>query len=331
MADGEIISIRSQASGQTLAAVVRQTIVGSSWAGARRLIASRRVKVNGVICLDDARRLTARDQVDVFDWPPSTAPPERQVRIVYSDADIVVVDKPAGLQTVRRNEERDWPAERKLRQPVLIEMVERMMTPVRPAKNAKRKGRAPPPTRVRAVHRLDRDTSGLMLFALSADAERELVRRFSKHEIERVYRAVVHGIINKPRTIDTWIARDRGDGIRGSVPPGTGHADAQRAITHVRPIEQIGQAYSLIECRLETGRTHQIRIHLAEVGHMLCGEKIYLRPSPGSPIVEETSSVPRHALHSAELRFEHPITGRTMRFESNLPKDLLVWINQSRQ
>jgi 23S rRNA pseudouridine1911/1915/1917 synthase len=317
--------------GQTLAAVLRVSISSLSWGEARRLIASRRVCINGGVCIDNARRLNAGDTVEVVGESLATSPPERQVRIVYSDTDIAVVEKPAGLQTVRRNEERNWSEERKLQQPVLVESVERMLMPDRPGNKGKQTARTAQPPRVRAVHRLDRDTSGLMLFALSAAAEQGLVRRFAKHEIERVYRAVAHGVLAEPRTIDTWITRDRGDGIRGSAADGSRRDDARRAITHVRPIELIGLTYSLVECRLETGRTHQIRIHLAEIGHMLCGEKVYVRPAPGAPIVEDNSGAPRQALHSAELRFEHPVTGQPMRFESTWPKDFARWIERLRK
>jgi 23S rRNA pseudouridine1911/1915/1917 synthase len=143
-----------------------------------------------------------------------------------------------------------------------------------------------------------------------------------------------------PRTIDTWLARDRGDGLRGSVgsdrqaepelrtdlageiPPGG--RDLQRAITHVRPMEQLA-GYTIVECRLETGRTHQIRIHLAEIGHMLCGEKTYTH-APGQKPQADASGAPRQALHAAEIAFTHPITNQPLRFRMPLPKDLKGWL-----
>jgi 23S rRNA pseudouridine1911/1915/1917 synthase len=166
-----------------------------------------------------------------------------------------------------------------------------------------------------------------MLFALSTRGRDTLIDLFSRHEIRRTYLAVVHGRIDQPRTIDSWLVRDRGDGLRGSAPPGP---DAKQAITHLRPIEHLGDAYTLIECRLETGRTHQIRIHLAEIGHMLCGEKLYVRPRADAPVVEDASGAPRQALHSADLQFTHPITHRAMHVTSPLPLDLARWIDRLR-
>jgi 23S rRNA pseudouridine1911/1915/1917 synthase len=99
-------------------------------------------------------------------------------------------------------------------------------------------------------------------------------------------------------------------------------------VTHVRPLERLG-AYTLVECRLETGRTHQIRIHLAEAGHRLCGERVYVRP-PGGRAEADRSGAPRLALHAADLAFRHPITGRELRFRSEMPDHLVEWIERLR-
>jgi 23S rRNA pseudouridine1911/1915/1917 synthase len=193
-----------------------------------------------------------------------------------------------------------------------------------PAQPASRPSDDRPP-RVRAVHRLDRDTSGLMLFALSPDAEESLVRMFKTHAIERNYLGVVHGHPAE-QTIESWFVRDRGDGLRGSSPSAVGAQYAERAVTHVKPVERVGP-YSLVECRLETGRTHQIRIHLTEIGHMLCGERVYTH-RPGEPPQTDDSAAPRQALHSSELRFVHPITGNRTQFRSPLPADLDRWLGE---
>ena len=128
------------------------------------------------------------------------------------------------------------------------------------------------------------------------------------------------------RTIESRLVRDRGDGRRGSTTlPDVG----KRAVTHVRPIERLGD-YTLVECRLETGRTHQIRIHLSELGNPLCGDKIYGQPlfQAGRP---DTSGAPRLALAAVELGFTHPITGEAMRFESPLPPDLADFVRRLRR
>jgi 23S rRNA pseudouridine1911/1915/1917 synthase len=173
-----------------------------------------------------------------------------------------------------------------------------------------------PPPRVRAVHRLDKDTSGLVVFARTAPAERHLGRQFRAHTIERRYLALVRGRAD-PVRIESFLVHDRGDGRRGSTAvPGSG----KRAVTHVRVVEPLGD-FTLVECRLETGRTHQVRIHLAEAGTPLCGERVYDRPLHGAPR-SDGSGAPRLALHAASLGFEHPVTGRSMTWTSTLPSDL---------
>lgn len=304
------LSISPSLAGQTLAAVLRGHLGNISWSAARRLISARRVLVNGSVCLDDARRLKSGETLAVISGANAVAPPQDAVQIVHRDEHLLVVDKPAGLQTLRRPEEKDWSVERKMRQPVLAEVLEQKL------------GRA---SRLRAVHRLDRDTSGLMLFALSPLAEQKLVRAFARHAIGRTYLAVVHGDVPEATRFDSHLARDRGDGLRGSVSPPP-PAGAQRAITHIRPIERLGRQFTLVECRLETGRTHQIRIHLSEAGHMLCGEKIYRSARAGEPPRGDASGAPRQALHSWQLNFTHPISGQEIGLESPWPTDLEKWM-----
>jgi 23S rRNA pseudouridine1911/1915/1917 synthase len=143
-----------------------------------------------------------------------------------------------------------------------------------------------------------------------------MVQMFRKHAIHRAYRAIVLGRV-EPQTLESNLVRDRGDRRRGSTNlPEVG----KRAVTHVRPLEDL-DGYTLIECRLETGRTHQIRIHLAEAGHPVCGEKVYNKPLFGKPPVDR-SGAQRQALHAAELGFTHPITGQPLRFEMPMPADM---------
>ncbi len=143
----------------------------------------------------------------------------------------------------------------------------------------------PPELQVFPVHRLDRETSGLMLFARTRVAEQKLTAMFRHHTIEREYVAVCTGKI-EPQTIRSHLIRDRGDGHRGSSVDESDE-QGQVAVTHIIAAEHIASVaapdgYSLIRCKLETGRTHQIRIHLAEAGHMLCGDKIYNRTADGT-------------------------------------------------
>jgi 23S rRNA pseudouridine1911/1915/1917 synthase len=174
-----------------------------------------------------------------------------------------------------------------------------------------------------------------MLFALSPQAEQALERDFARHAITRKYLAIVQGHLTEKRTIESYLVRDRGDGKRGSSPLGPQAPESQRALTHVTPIETIAPkdsplAHSIVECQLETGRTHQIRIHLSELGHPLAGEKTYLPPPTSTSSPSPLPPPHRHALHSAHLRLTHPITGHTLEYHSDLPKDLATWLKRLR-
>jgi 23S rRNA pseudouridine1911/1915/1917 synthase len=303
---------------QTLAAALRRWLAGQSWSDVRRLIEGRHVQVNGNLCTDTNRRLAATDVVKLWDHALAPPPREKDVRIRYVDQHVVVVEKPAGMTTLRHPEERHWPKRRRDLQPTLDEVLPRVVAACAP-RPTRRKGPAP---RLRAVHRLDRDTSGIMVFARTPQAEQHLVQQFRKHTIHRAYLAIVHGDL-RGQTIETQLVKDRGDGRRGSTAnPKLG----RRAVTHVRPVQQL-DGYTLVECRLETGRTHQIRIHLSEQGHMLCGEKVYDKPLRGERI-QDDSGAPRLALHAAELGFEHPLSGETLHFRSPLPHDLAEFLQR---
>ncbi|QDU98683.1 RluA family pseudouridine synthase [Lignipirellula cremea] len=292
----------------TLAAALRVFLEGKSWAQVRQLISGRRIEVNETLCLDDARRLDPNDVIRVWQEALPKPPGEDAVRIVHCDAHLVVVDKPAGIMTVRHRAEREWPELRKNNQPSLDEMVYNLLG--RTA-GGKKSTHGP---RLRIVQRLDRDTSGLIVFARSVTAERYLASQFKAHTVIRRYLAIIEGQLELAR-IESTLVRDRGDGLRGSHP-----TTGQTAITHVAPLEELS-GYSLVECRLETGRTHQIRIHLGEQGNRLCGEKVYRRQMHRSH-TKDLSGAKRQALHAAELGFIHPGTEKEIRFESEMPDDM---------
>jgi len=321
--------------GEPLSTMLRRILVGKSWSQVKQFVISRKVQVNGNLCTDETRRMKAGDIVKIFDESLAMPVSDEHLVIRYQDEHLMVVEKPAGLTTQRHIEEAHWDDARKNRQPTLEELLQRIIDrhgvsrmPGRGTKSGQAEQRRQIDRRfqkneikitVRAVHRLDRDTSGLMIFALSHQAEQVLVKQFSAHKIERAYLAVVAGQITGPGTIKSKITRDRGDGIRGSLPPGKDSADAKEAITHYKPVKALGD-YTLIECRLETGRTHQIRIHLAEAGHPLAGETTYNKPLGGQPIPDK-SGAQRQALHAYRLAFDHPITGEPLRFEQKMPPD----------
>jgi 23S rRNA pseudouridine1911/1915/1917 synthase len=304
-----VFTVATEQAGGTLAALVRQHVPGQSWNQARRLIEAGRVQISGQLCLDPARRLQESEVVEILDRPATRVRREPLV-IRYVDADLVVVEKPAGISTVRHPLERSWSARRKAASPTLDESV---MQAIAHAKGRKRDGRSP---RLRIVQRLDKETSGLVVFARSVAAERGLGQQFRAHTVTRRYLAIIPGYVPS-QTVSTRLVRDRGDRRRGSTElPGLG----KEAITHIEVVERLGK-YTLLSCRLETGRTHQIRIHLAELGHPICGEKVYNRSAVGTTR-EDESSVPRLALHATELGFLHPTSDRPMHWSMPLPPDL---------
>ena len=325
---GSVFHVQPQQARHTLAALLRGWLPGKSWSEIQRLIRARHVLVNGNLCLDAGRRLSAQEVVKVLEHPTAPLPKLDDVKVRYLDADLIVVEKPSGMTSNRHAEERNWSARRKQLQSTLDELLPRVIDKLqRPYRTqGSRSGRAPkgPPPPVRPVHRLDRETSGLMVFARTKAAERHLGQQFRQHTTHRKYLAVVHGHV-AAQTITSHLVRDRGDGRRGSTSdPHLG----KQAVTHIQPIEQF-EEYTLIECRLETGRTHQIRIHLAELGHPLCGEKVYHQPLFGTPRTDR-SGAPRIALHAAELGFSHPTAGKPMQFSMPLPDDLAAFIARLR-
>ena len=235
--------------------------------------------------------------------PGTTLTPLPKQRVVYVDRDLLVVDKPSGVVSTP-----DAPGQTDT-------LLERVQDYLRRLKVAGPTWKACKP-----VHRIDEGTSGLLLFARHLVSWRELKQMFRVHAIERRYLAVVHGDVGA-RTFESYLSADRGDGFRGSVKnPGKG----KRALTHVRPLERLKGA-TLLECRLETGRMHQIRIHLAEAGHPLLGDPRYQRDFTGTVL-----PAPRLALHAAVLGLAHPRTHRPMLWQSPLPDDLQALVQSLR-
>lgn len=307
------LAIGPELAGKTVLAALRSQDPGTSWSQLRRRLSSRHVLVNGVLCLEEARRLRAGDVLELRAQSVPPPPGRDSIRIVSRDGDLLVVDKPSGLLTERRPEEAGWPAWRKAQRPTLEEIVRDTLAP--PSRRPAR-----PANFVGLVHRLDRETSGLIALALNPRAQESLISQFREHTARRTYLAVVSGIL-EPQTIRTRIARDRGDGLRGSARAGVS------AVTHVEILDSF-DGYALIRCNLETGRTNQIRIHLSELGNPICGDGKYRGPL-GAPIPDD-SGTPRLALHATRLELRHPSSGQTVVFESAWPTELEVWLHRLR-
>jgi 23S rRNA pseudouridine1911/1915/1917 synthase len=181
------------------------------------------------------------------------------------------------------------------------------------------------------VHRLDKDTSGLMVVARSLRAHTALVAMLSRHEVERRYEAVVQGAMIAGGSVDAPLGRHRGDRLRQAIREDDG---GKRAVTHYRLRERY-RAHSLVQCELETGRTHQIRVHLAHAGHPLVGDPLYggglkLPRGASAQLVEALRGFRRQALHAERLAFAHPADGRPMVFEAERPADMTALIDALR-
>ncbi len=267
--------------------------------------------VDGQRCLDPAARVAPGAVVTIDRHAPKLRTlPLAQSAIVFCDRDVVVVDKPAGMLSVA-----DEPGNKET-------LVDYTRTLIRQS------GMQDIDTALGVVHRLDRDTSGLMVFTRTASAKRALATQFREHTIERAYHAIAHGTVAAAQ-VETFLLLDRGDGLRGSYghfrrPQGNAPADAKHSVTHVTPIEVLAGA-TLIECRLETGRQHQIRIHLSELGHPLVGERVYIRDFAGIRI-----DAVRTMLHARTLGFVHPRTAERVLFQREPPDDFSATVDSLR-
>ena len=320
----QVVHVRESHAGQLLIALLRRLHPEAPASEATELLRHRRVQIDGNLCEDGRRRLKPGEVVKILPHAIAAPPTADDIRVHFVDEQLIVVEKPSGMTTMRHAEEANWSARRQRREPTLEDLLPDLLVK---SMNSPRRGnrRTSRPARVIPVHRLDRDTSGLMVFARSTAAERSLVEQFREHSIDRAYLSIVSGEF-QTQSIESFLARDRGDGKRGSV---TNAEAGQRAVTHVRAIE-VANGCTLVECRLETGRTHQIRIHLSEAGHPVCGDKEYRGPFGQKPILDH-SGAPRLALHAAELGFEHPLTGESLHFEARLPRDLSDFLRKLRR
>jgi 23S rRNA pseudouridine1911/1915/1917 synthase len=277
----------------------------------------KRVRICGGVCLNPQRRVQAGQHIQL-DIPTESAKPDiaREVVVRHADEHILVVEKPAGLTTVRHADETAALGKRakKFLPQTLVDLLPAVLA------RAKVKGTG----RVRAVHRIDKETSGLVVLARTPEAERHLGKQFRAHSTGRRYLALVRGQATDAR-IESHFVPDRGDGRRGS----STDADGQHAVTHVRVVETLGE-FTLVECELETGRTHQVRIHLGEAGTPLCGERVYDRPLHGQPL-PDGSGAKRPLLHAAFLAIDHPATGKRMEWQAKLPDDMSALIKRLRE
>lgn len=267
-----------------------------SRAAAQKLIGEGLVLVDGKPRGKNYRVSAGEEIVSQAPLPAVTElePEEMDLSIPYEDKYLLVVDKPAGVVTHPAKGH----ATGTLVQGLLAHQVKGGEHPHRPG----------------IVHRLDKDTSGLLIVAKDEETHRRLTAMLKRHEIERTYLALVHGLFEtREGTVEAPLGRDMAHRQRMALAGGRG----KEAITHFKVLKSWpdGEGYSLLEVRLETGRTHQIRVHLAAISHPLAGDRTYGRRS-------DALGVGRQFLHSAELEFTHPVTGDPVKVKSSMPKDL---------
>jgi 23S rRNA pseudouridine1911/1915/1917 synthase len=282
--------------------VIRQHFPGASWNAIRRLISSGKVRVAALATTEARGPVPPGAQVQIQMTAPRPRPGFNVVSdyVVFCDPAVVVVKKPVGISSVDHEDE-----------PTSL------ATELRNWLSRHEKRPCPP---LKVVHRLDKVTSGVMVFARTQAAQADLKEQFRAHTTGRHYIAVAHGHVFDA-SLSFRLVRNRGDGVRGVTnDPNLG----THSVTHVVASEVLPRC-TVVRCQLETGRTHQIRIHLAHIGHPIVGDPLYGRDHAG-PTIES----PRTLLHAAHLSFSHPRDRRRLQFDDPLPADFENVIRRER-
>ncbi|VVT10867.1 Ribosomal large subunit pseudouridine synthase D [Sphingomonas sp. EC-HK361] len=267
------------------------------------LINAGQVERAGILARDPARKAAAGETFTVAVPIPTEPHNEAQdipLSIAFEDDHLIVIDKQAGLVV--------HPAAGNLDGTLVNALLHHCKGSLSGIGGVARPG---------IVHRIDKDTSGLMVAAKTDRAHEGLAKQFAAHSIDRRYRAIVTG---HPRpaagTIDAPLARSPSNRKKIAIV-----STGKRAVTHYRTLEPLDGA-ALVECRLETGRTHQVRVHMASIGHPLLGDQSYGRTKGAQKALLETLGFRRQALHAAHLGFIHPVTNAALAFESTIPADM---------
>ncbi len=287
---------------------------GLSRARIQALIAAGAVSVAGEVITQPSGRGSAGAPFAIAIPPAAEAeaqPQDIPLAILHEDADLIVLDKPAGLVVHPAAGNRDGT--------LVNALLHHCAGRLSGIGGVARPG---------IVHRIDKDTSGLLVVAKTDAAHEGLARQFADHSIERAYLAVAAG---HPRpgagTIRGRIGRS--DTNRKKMAPlPESSSRGKHAVTHYKVLQKL-DGCALVECRLETGRTHQVRVHLASIGHALLGDPVYGRtPAALRPVLKDLD-FHRQALHAAKLGFVHPVTGHSLSFSSELPSDMAELIDRT--
>jgi 23S rRNA pseudouridine1911/1915/1917 synthase len=300
----EYVTVGDGEGGERLDRLLAARLAALSRTRLKRLVEAGQVSLGGATITDPAMRVKA-GQSFLVDLPAPIAdrpqPQAMALTIAYEDEHLIVIDKPAGLVV--------HPAPGNPDRTLVNALLAHCGESLAGIGGVKRPG---------IVHRLDKDTSGLMVVAKTELAHQKLSAAFAAHDMTRAYLAVVRGVPN-PRqdTIATRIGRSRTNRKKMAVVAQGG----KEAITRYRVLRSFGVKAALLECRLATGRTHQIRVHLAAKHHPLIGDQVYGRAA-GVALPLEARAFPRQALHAQIIGFRHPADGRQLAFSSELPRDM---------
>jgi 23S rRNA pseudouridine1911/1915/1917 synthase len=312
MGDGTLISGRFFAGGRLDKGLAEAT--GLSRARVQALIALGAVAVDGKVATQPSAKVAA-DAPFAIDVPPTAEsearPQDIPLDVVFEDEHLIVVDKPAGLVV--------HPAAGNLDGTLVNALLHHCAGQLSGIGGVARPG---------IVHRIDKDTSGLLVVAKSDAAHEGLARQFADHSIERAYLAVCNGHPTPAEgTISARVGRSDANRKKMAVLPKES-SRGKHAVTRYKTLRKMPHC-SLVECRLETGRTHQVRVHLASIGHPLVGDPVYGRASSALRPVLQKLGFRRQALHAAVLGFIHPVTGHSLSFSSDLPPDMAELIDET--
>lgn len=287
---------------------------GLSRARVQALIAEDRVTIegHGVVQASTKAPEGTRFRIDLPAVAPAAASPQDiPLVIVFEDDHLIVVDKPAGMVV--------HPAAGNADNTLVNALLHHCRGALSGIGGVARPG---------IVHRIDKDTSGLLVVAKSDAAHEGLARQFADHSLERAYLAVCNGHPQPPAgSISGRIGRSDANRKKMAALP-KDSSRGKHAVTHYKTIRKLAGC-ALVECRLETGRTHQVRVHLSSIGHALLGDPLYGRVNPQVRPVLQRLGFCRQALHAAVLGFSHPVTGEQVRFSSELPPDMRELIDET--